>query len=237
LLAASVGWQAKAVVLAYGHQPPQSKIRRLQPASPWAGDTMCRGLATTKAMGFDELRRFPVISNQFQSIPITFQKNMKRSAANLNEACLAGWTASVGSERGLAGESGVAARALPPQSKTCWLQPASPWAGDMMCRGLAAINAMGFDELRWFPVISNQFQSIPIIFWGIMKRSAANLNEACLAGWAVFVGSERRLAGESGGTCVRPPATSVQNTSVAAGVALGRRHDVPGAGSDKLHGV
>jgi len=83
----------------------------------------------------------------------------------------------------------------------------------------------------------NDFQSIPIIFWGIMKRSAENLNGARLTGWAVFVGSERWLAGESGGTCVRPPATAVQNTLVAAGVALGGRHDVPGAGNDKRHEV
>ena len=74
-------------------------------------------------------------------------------------------------------------------------------------------------------------------FWGIMKRSAAILNEACLAGWAVFVGSERGLAGESG-VASRPAgsATAVQNTLVAGGVALGRRHDVSGAGSGKLHG-
>ena len=83
---------------------------------------------------------------------------------NQNAARLAGWAVSVGSERGLAGESGVAAPALPPQSKTRWLQPVLPWEGDMMCRGLAAINSMGFDELRRFPVISNQFQSIPITF-------------------------------------------------------------------------
>ena len=83
---------------------------------------------------------------------------MKRSAANLNEACLAGWTVFVGSERGLAGESGVAAPALPPQSKTRWLQPVLPWAGDTMCRGLATANSLRFDELRWFPVSSNQFQ-------------------------------------------------------------------------------
>jgi len=87
---------------------------------------------------------------------------MRRATEKLNKERLAGWTVSVGSERGLAGESGVAAPALPPQSKTRWLQPASPWAGDTMCRGLAAINAMGFDELRRFPMISNQFQSIPI---------------------------------------------------------------------------
>jgi hypothetical protein len=77
-------------------------------------------------------QRFPINSNQFQSL---LKRIMKRSAENLNEACLAGWTASVGSERGLAGESGVAAPALPPQSKTRWLQPVLPWAEDTMCRG------------------------------------------------------------------------------------------------------
>ena len=84
---------------------------------------------------------------------------MKRSAENLNEACLAGWAVSVGSERGLAGESGVAAPALPPQSKTRWLQPVLPWEGDTMRRGLAAANSLRFDELRRVPVNSNQFQS------------------------------------------------------------------------------
>ena len=85
---------------------------------------------------------------------------------------------------------------------------------------------------------SGDFQSIPINsndFLGIMKRSAENLNEACLAGWTVSVGSERGLAGESG-VASRPAgsATAVQNTLVAGGVALGRRHDVPEAGSGKL---
>jgi len=69
-----------------------------------------------------------------------------------------GWTAFVGSERWLAGESGVVAPALPPQSKTRWLQPALPWAGDMMRRGLAAANSLRFDGLRRVPVNSNQFQ-------------------------------------------------------------------------------
>ena len=85
---------------------------------------------------------------------------MRRGAEKLNKERLAGWTVSVGSERGLAGESGVAAPALPPQSKTRWLQPASPWEGDTMYRGLATANSMRFDELRRFPVNSNQFQSI-----------------------------------------------------------------------------
>ena len=70
-----------------------------------------------------------------------------------------------------------------------------------------------------------------------MRRGTEKLNKERLAGWTVSVGSERGLAGESGGTCVRPPATAVQDTLVAAGVALGRRHDVPGAGNGKLHEV
>jgi len=109
--------------------------------------------------GYHDLRGFPTISNQFQSL---FKKNMR--SRNQNAARLAGWVVSVGSERRLAGESGVAARALPPQSKIRRLQPVLPWEGDTMCRGLAAANSMGFDELRWFPVNSNQFQSIPITF-------------------------------------------------------------------------
>jgi len=85
---------------------------------------------------------------------------MRRGTEKLNKERLAGWTVSVGSERWLAGESGVAARALPPQSKTRWLQPVLPWAGDMMCRGTGNGKLHGFDELRRFPVISNQFQSL-----------------------------------------------------------------------------
>ena len=68
---------------------------------------------------------------------------MRRGAEKLNRGRLAGWTAFVGSERGLAGESGVVAPALPPQSKTRWLQSVLPWEGDMMCRGLAAASSMG----------------------------------------------------------------------------------------------
>ena len=68
---------------------------------------------------------------------------MRRGTEKLNRGRLAGWAVSVGSERGLAGESGVVAPALPPQSKTRWLQAVLPWAGDMMCRGLAAANSMG----------------------------------------------------------------------------------------------
>ena len=55
-----------------------------------------------------------------------------------------------------------ALRDLPPQSKTRWLQPVSPWEDDTMCRGLATANSLRFDGLRWVPVSSNQFQSIPI---------------------------------------------------------------------------
>ena len=51
-----------------------------------------------------------MISNQFQTL---LGKIMKRSAAILNEACLAGWTLSVGSERGLAGAARAERRALP----------------------------------------------------------------------------------------------------------------------------
>ena len=43
-----------------------------------------------------------MVSGEFQSIPITFEKIMW--SRNQNAACLAGWTASVYSERGLAGE-------------------------------------------------------------------------------------------------------------------------------------
>jgi hypothetical protein len=35
-----------------------------------------------EALKFVELRSYPVISNQFQSIPITFDKNMKTTAEN-----------------------------------------------------------------------------------------------------------------------------------------------------------
>ena len=104
-------------------------------------------------------RWVPVSSNQFQ-----FEKIMRRR--NQNAACLTGWAVSVGSASGLAGESGVAAPALPPQSKTRWLQPVLPWAGDTMRRGVATANSLRFDELRWVPVSSNQFQTIPITFWG-----------------------------------------------------------------------
>ena len=94
-----------------------------------------------------------VSSNQFQ-----FEKIMRRR--NQNAACLTGWAVSVGSEPGLAGESGVDAPALPPQSKTRWLQPVLPWEDDMMCPVLAAANSLRFDELRWVPVNSNQFQTL-----------------------------------------------------------------------------
>jgi len=59
------GLQAKAVVLAYGHQPPQSKTRWLQ-APFWDGS------ATIMIFGF---------SNQFQTFPITFLKFMRYEAA------------------------------------------------------------------------------------------------------------------------------------------------------------
>ena len=50
-----------------------------------------------------------------------------------------------------------------------------------------------------------------------MKRSAENLNEARLAGWAVSVGCERGLAGESGVASRSAGfATAVQNALVAA---------------------
>jgi len=121
---------------------------------------------------------------------MTFEKIMRRGTEKLNRGRSAGWTVFVGSERGLAGESGVVAPALLPQSKTRWLQPVLPWAGDTMCRGLAAANSLRFDELRIFPINSNQFQSL---FGEIMWRR--NQNVACLAGWAVSVYSERWLAG------------------------------------------
>jgi len=117
----------------------------------------------TRVSSDRQLRLLPQIlmnCGSFQSIPNTFVEIMKRSAENLNEACLVGWAVSVGSERGLVGESGVAAPALPPQSKTRWLQPALPWADDMMCRGLAVANSVRFDGLRRVPVSSNQFQSL-----------------------------------------------------------------------------
>jgi hypothetical protein len=84
---------------------------------------------------------------------------MRRGTEKLNRGRLAGWAVTVGSERWLAGESGVAAPALPPQSKTRWLQAVLPWEGDTMCRGLATANSVRFDELRRVPVNSNQFQS------------------------------------------------------------------------------
>jgi len=52
LLAASEGWQAKAVSPpALRDLPPQSKTRWLQAVLPWEGDMMCRGLAAANSMG------------------------------------------------------------------------------------------------------------------------------------------------------------------------------------------
>jgi len=76
----------------------------------------------------------------------------------------------VGAEAMVAGESGVAAPALPPQSKTRWLQP-SPWDG----HGRRSLYAGGYQlygrhrtgnerQMPWFTVNSNDFQSIPITF-------------------------------------------------------------------------
>ena len=83
-------------------------------------------------------------------------------------------------------------------------------------------------------MVSGEFQSIPMTFW-------ENYEEAK---------SKRSMFGGVGGLCLQRAmvgrrkrcrrsrsATAVQNTLVAAGVALGRRHDVPGAGSGKLHEV
>jgi len=136
--------------------PPQSKTRWLQPVLPWADDTMCRGLATANSLRFDGLRRFPVSSNQFQSllkklcgVEIKTQHVWRGGRSLL--AVSVGWQAKA---------VVLAYGHQPPQSKTRWLQPVLPWEGDTMYRGLATANSMRFDELRRFPVSSNQFQSI-----------------------------------------------------------------------------
>jgi hypothetical protein len=98
----------------------------------------------TQVPSHSQLRLLPLIlmnCGSFQSIPNTFQEIMWRR--NQNAARLAGWAVSVGCERWLAGESGVVAPALPPQSKTRGLQAVLPWAEDTMCRGLATANSMG----------------------------------------------------------------------------------------------
>ena len=86
-------------------------------------------------------------------------------------------------EAGVAGESGVAAPALPPQSKTRWLQPTPGGAVAGMaaiCRGMPAENTMIFGDFQSIPINSNQFQSIPITFVknNLMKtRTAKDRND------------------------------------------------------------
>jgi len=146
-----------------------------------------------------------VSSNQFQ-----FEKIMRRR--NQNAACLTGWAVSVGSERGLAGAARAERRALPTRVSSD-------------------------RQLRLLPLIlmnCGSFQSIPNNsndFWGNYveaKSKRGTFNGVGGLCWLrARVGRRKR--------CRRSRfATAVQNTLVAGGVALGRRHDVPGAGNGKL---
>jgi len=79
-------------------------------------------------------------SNQFQTL---FGEIMRRR--NQNAACLAGWTASVYSERGLAGAARAERRALPTQV---------PSGRQLRLPPLILMNYSGF---QWFPINSKHF--------------------------------------------------------------------------------
>jgi len=66
-------------------------------------------------------------------------------------------------------------------------------AGQTGAKTFRAGRAPNRQPCRWITAVCDEFQSIPITFWGIMWRR--NQNAACLAGWTVSVYSERGLAG------------------------------------------
>jgi len=75
----------------------------------------------------------------------------------------------VGSEAWVAGESGVASRSAGSATAVQDTMVATAALGRFretvtICRGLSAANSMMFVELQLFPMISNDFQSIPITF-------------------------------------------------------------------------
>ena len=137
------GWQSR-------------RARRSEP--DWHAPCHCgwHPIASVKALHF---RLFPMISNHFQSIPITFYKIMKRLLGDFRYAIddLRGFggagvkPVAVPQSAGCAGRQGRSATLSTRRGSKCW-----GWA--------SAGNSGIFDELRSFPMISNHFQSIPITF-------------------------------------------------------------------------
>ena len=167
-------------------------------------DTMVAGLALGRFRGTprlagrpganarmpDELRLFPMISNDFQSIPITFEKMMNPGGVRYMNCDLRaagagdgrGSFVRVGAVRlvssevsgcreagGGFGDAGCSRKRRRRSRFAAAVQDTLVAAGDWgrfrgapRLAGRPAANAIMLDELRLFPMISNQFQSLLI---------------------------------------------------------------------------